>query len=207
MLSARVGAGDFAEVQIFGTAQDILWIEDRFTAPYSSKLQFSGNTTHDVGDFGFATKFRFRESKDGKPGVGFRLGFQLPNASNESGLGIDETNAFGAFLLEQRLGTVRVIGNVGVAILGDPISPASQDDLLTYGVALLCPLNSTFDLFVDFNGRAGRGSVGTEDQAELRAGTQVRALGLTWDVGAFAGFQDTDPDAGIVFGVSKRFHW
>ncbi len=207
MLSARIGAGDSVEIEIFGTAQDILWVEDRFAAPYTAKLQFSGDTTHDAGDFSFATKLRFLEPKDRKPGIGFRLGCQLPNASNESGLGIDETNAFGSVLLEERLGTVRVIGNVGIAILGDPISPATQDDLLTYGIALLCPVNSTFDLFVDFNGRSGHGSVGTEDQSEFRAGTQVHALGLIWDIGGFAGFKDTDPDAGIVFGVSKRFHW
>ncbi len=207
MLSARIGAGDFMEIHLFGSAQDVLWIDDRFDAPYSSKLDFTGNRTNDVGDFGFAAKVRFLEAKDHRPGLGFRLGFQLPNASNESGLGIDETNAFGSFLLEERLGRVRLIGNIGVAILGDPISPATQDDLVTYGFAAIYPLNSTADLFFDLNGRSGHGSVGTEDQTELRAGTQVRAFGLVWDVGAFAGLQDTDPDAGLVFGVSKRFSW
>ncbi len=207
MLSARIGAGDFMEIHIFGTALDVLWIEDRFDAPYSSKLNFTGDRTNDVGDFGFAAKLRFFEAKDGRPGLGFRLGFQLPNASNESGLGIDETNAFGSFLLEERLGRVRLIGNVGVAILGDPVSPASQDDLLMYGFAAVCPLSPRLELYIDLNGRSGHGSVGTEDQTELRAGTQLRALGLFWDVGAFAGFQDTDPNAGLVFGVSKRFSW
>ena len=205
VLGLRIGAADNVEIQILGTVQNILNVEDRFSAPNTSHLRFSGNSTSDVGDFTLATKVRLREEGDGWPTIGLRFGLQLPNASNENGLGNDETNVFGSFLLQKQFGRLQLMTDLGVAILGNPVTPGSQDDLFTYSVAFIYPLHESVNLLADASGRSGPGGVGTEEQSSLRLGSQIKAAGLYWDIALFLGFRDTDPSSGVVLGVSKEF--
>lgn len=204
VVGARLGVGERAEVQIFGTVQEFLNVEERFNAPNSEVVDFAGNSTSDFGDLVLATKLRLRED-DGIPGIGFRFGTKLPNASNESGLGTDETDFFASVLLDRTFKKLQLISNLGIAILGDPVSPASQDDLLTYGLALVVPLESRIELVADFYGRAGAGGIGTEEQTRLRVGGRVEGAGARWDLGFLVGFRGTDPCTGIIFGVSRDF--
>ncbi len=201
----RFGLGSAAEIELQGIAQDRLSIEKRSEAPNSSLLNFSGNSTSDFGDLVLGTKFRFIEEQKKKPAVGFRFAVELPNASNESGLGNDETNAYAAFLVSKRIGKTQLNGNVGLAILGDPLDAGAQDDLLTYGISGIYEASSRLSLFADFYGRTGPGGIGTEDQSRLGTGIQVKASGFYWDAGVFAGFRSTDPSWGIVFGLSHEF--
>ncbi|MDA2933307.1 hypothetical protein MYX82_03080 [Acidobacteria bacterium AH-259-D05] len=205
VLGLRIGAADNVEIQILGTVQNILNVDHRFPAPNTPRLKFSGNSTSDVGDFTLATKVRLRKEGDGWPTIGFRFGLQLPNASNENGLGNDETNVFGSFLLQKQFGKLQFLTDLGVVILGNPVIPGSQDDLFTYGVALIYPLHNSVNLLADASGRAGPGAVGTEEQSSLRLGAQIKAAGLYWDVASLVGFRDTDPSTGVVLGVSKEF--
>ena len=201
----RYGVGQAAEVELLGIAQDRLSVNKRSPAPHSSILNFSGNSTTDVGDLVLGTKFRFVQEQKNRPAIGFRFAVELPNASNESGLGNDETNAYAAFLLGKRIGKAQVNGNLGLAILGDPLDPGSQDDLLTYGLSGIYEASSKVNLVADFYGRAGPGGIGTEEQSRLRAGVQIEAWDFHWDAGLFAGFRSTDPSWGIVFGLSRDF--
>ena len=205
VLGVRIGAADNVEVQFLGTVQNILNIEDRYPAPNTPRLQFSGSSTSDVGDFSLATKVRLKEEEPGWPTLSFRFGLELPNASNENGLGNDETNVFGGFLVQKRLGKLKFLTDLGVAILGNPVVSGSQDDLFTYGAALIYSVHPQVDLLVDAAGRAGPGDIGTEEQSTLRLGSQIEALGLRWDVAAFIGLRDTDPSSGVVMGISKEF--
>lgn len=201
----RYGIGQAAEIELEGVAQDRLSIDKRFAAPNSAVLNFSGNSTSDFGDLLLGTKFRFVQEKERRPAVGFRFAVELPNASNESGLGNDETNAYAAFLLTKKIGKTQVNGNLGLAILGDPLDAGAQDDLFIYGLSGVYEASPKVNLVADFYGRTGPGGVGTEDQSRLRAGIQVKAWEFNWDAGLFAGFRSTDPSWGIVFGLSKEF--
>lgn len=205
IVGVRFGAADNVEVQILGTTQDILTIENRFPAPNTPNLNFSGNSTSDFGDFTMATKVLLKKEQNRWPAMAMRFGFQLPNTSNENGLGNDETNIFNSFLLQKQFGQLQFFTELGLAILGDPVSPGAQDDLFTYGLALIHPLNDQINLVIDAYGRVGAGGIGTEEQSLLRLGTQVKAAGLYWDVALFLGFRDTDPSSGLVVGVSKEF--
>ena len=207
VLGVRIGAADNIEIQLLGTVQNILNVEDRYPAPNTPRLQFSGNSTSDVGDFTLATKVRLKKEEPGWPTLAFRFGLELPNASNENGLGNDETNVFGSVLVQKRLGKLQFLTNLGLAILGNPVVPGSQDDLFTYGVALIYSVHPQVDLLIDAAGRAGPGDIGTEEQSTLRLGSQIQAVGLRWDVAAFIGFRDTDPASGLVVGISKEFEW
>jgi len=205
VVGVRFGAADNVEIQVLGTIQDILSIESRFDAPNTPNLNFSGNSTSDFGDFTMATKVLLKKEQNRWPAISTRFGFQMPNASNQNGLGNDETNFFSSFLLQKQFGRLQFFTELGLAVLGDPVSPGAQDDLFTYGLALIHPLNDQINVVVDAYGRVGAGGIGTEEQSLLRLGTQVKAAGLYWDVALVLGFRDTDPSSGLVVGVSKEF--
>lgn len=205
VLGFRLGVGKNVELQLLGTAQNVLNVDRAFPGPNAPNLDFTGDSTSDVGDFTLAAKWRFKKEEAGSPALAFRFGFNMPNASNESGLGNDEIGVFGTFLIEKTVGDLRLIGNAGIAILGDPTDSNSQDDLFTYGVAILYPVHDKVHALADFYGRAGDSGIGNEEQARLRLGAQIEAGGLYWDISAFFGFEDADPDTGVIFGVSKDF--
>lgn len=206
VLGTRLGVSSNVELQFFWTAQKFLNINRRWDAPNTPNLDFSGNSTSDVGDLCVASKFHLVAEKGGRPAIGFQVAAELPNASNQSGLGNDEMNFYGSILVEKRLNRFGVIGNAGLAILGDPVTPGAQDDLLTYGLAATYLISETFTVVGELYGRAGDGGVGTDEQALVRLGTRISAGGLNWDAGVLFGLMDTDPSTGIIFGVSTDFN-
>ena len=64
-----------------------------------------------------------------------RFATKLPNASNESGLGLDTTDFYASLLVAKTVQSVRIVGNIGLGILGDPTRGDRQNDVLTYGVS------------------------------------------------------------------------
>ena len=50
-----------------------------------------------------------------------RFATRLPNASNESGLGLDTTDFFVSGLFGKTVQSIRFVGNVGLGILADPV--------------------------------------------------------------------------------------
>lgn len=203
----RIGAGEVVELQVLGAFQNLLNVESRYPAPNTPRLNFSGAATSDFGDLTLATKVGLRKEHGKWPALGMRFGMELPNAKNEKGLGNDETNVFSSFLLEKHVGRLRLVSNVGLAILGDPVTPGAQDDLYTYGLALLYPIHSRVILLGDAYGRVGAGGIGTEEQSMLRLGAQIRAAGLYWDVALLLGLRQTDPSSGLIVGVSREFRF
>ena len=50
--------------------------------------------------------------------------------------------------------SVRVVGNVGLLILGDPTAAAAQNDLLTYGLSVARAISPKAEIVGEFIGRA-----------------------------------------------------
>ncbi len=205
VMGARFGMGSRVEVQMLWTARQFLNINERFDAPGSGNLNFSGNSTDDFGNLNMATKVNLISGQQKTLIIASRFGVELPNTSNEKGLGTDETNFFTQLLVEKRLDRVDVIGNVGLAILGDPVDAGAQDDLLTYGFAVVARATPRLNLVAEINGRNGPSGIRIEEQSRIRAGIQYQAGGVTWDLAGFWGLKDTDPDTGIIVGLSKTF--
>jgi hypothetical protein len=199
----QIGVGEFAEFQLSGVVQDFLSVSHRSPAPIPP--DFAGNATSDVGDLFLGTKIRFAPEGGIRPAFGFRFSVQLPNASNESGIGTDVTNFYASLLLGKHLGKAELFGNVGLAILGSAVEPNSQADLLTYGFGIIVPVHPKIRLLGDLNGREGPQRLGNENRSQARVALQFQAAGLRWDLGAIAGLGKYDADSGLTLGLTYEF--
>ena len=90
-LGVSFGISSIAELQLDGGFYNRLTITNRGVgaAPLAGQLNFTGDTTHAVEDIVLATKIRIVGETASHPAIGLRFATKLPNASNESGLGLD----------------------------------------------------------------------------------------------------------------------
>jgi hypothetical protein len=186
--------GPRAEFQINGVIQNFVKV---------------GNDWHnDVGDWSFSTKIRLVPETQVLPAITFRPTVVLPNSNDARGIGTNTTNVFGNLLVGKSVGQGFVFGNVGIGILGDTIQPRAQQDVLTYGLAGVLPINARISLVSEWNGWKNpreSPSPGTESRGQVRLGMQFRTGGVRWDVAGTAGVTRLDPRGGVVFGLTKEF--
>ena len=201
-----VGLGQYAEFQISGVFQDFLSVSRRSPDPPILPT-FTGNSTSDFGDLVLATKIKLAAEKGPRPAFAFKFAVELPNAKHDSGLGNDQTQFYSSILASKRVGRARLLGEVGLAILGNPVVLGRQADVLTYGAAVLVPVLSKVTLVGEINGRKGPSPerLGNEDQSVARLGIQVHLSGLRWDIGGIAGLKHFDPASGIYIGITHEF--
>ena len=122
-LRYRIGFGR-AELSVGGAA----W--QQFSPDGAAK-----NDESETGDLSFWVTVNALRQHRGRIALGFALGAKLPNAGDEEALGTDEADTFFAVLLGHSSARNEWRVNVGLAILGDPLVHASQEDMLTYGLA------------------------------------------------------------------------
>lgn len=201
--SVHVGVGEYAEFQLSGVIQDFLSVTER-TQPIIPP-DFSGNSTSDFGDLVLAAKLRLAPEKGARPAFAFKFAVQLPNASNESGLGTDTTGFYGTLLASKHFGKLQLLGNVGIAILDSPVQPNSQADLVTYGLAAIVPIKPKVNLVGEVSGRGGDQEPGNESRAQARLGVQFWAAGLRWDIAGIAGLEEFDAHSGLTIGLTYEF--
>jgi hypothetical protein len=197
------------EVQVMGAAQNFLSINSRTRSSIPLDIAATANSTNDTGDFTLWTKIKLRNETARMPSIGFRFGVELPNSNQASGIGLNQTNAYGQVLIGKKFGhnaRVNTFGNLGIGILGVPNESFAQNDVLTYGLAGIVRLDKTFSLVGEVNGRAntrpGTGPLGTESQGEARLGMQVRASGLRFDFAGIKGLTRFSPRSGVTVGVT-----
>jgi hypothetical protein len=200
--SIHVGVGEYAEFNISGVLQDYLSISHRDTPVIPPEVD--GNSTNDFGDIVMGTKLKLASEKGRRPAFAFKFAVQLPNASQTTGLGNDETEFYSQILASKHLKSTWLMGNVGLAILGNP-AQSGQADMLTYGAAVIAPVHNRINLVAEITGRQGPVRIGNEPQTYMRAGAQIRTGALRWDIAGIAGFKQFDADSGVTLGVSYEF--
>src|SRR5215204_1964504 len=136
MVGLSFGLSSIAELQIDGGFHNRLSVNSRSPATLSHMLDFTGDTTSDVEDVVVATKIRIVSEKPGRPAFGLRFATKLPNASNENGLGLDTTDFHAGILVGKTVESIRIVGNAGLGILGDPTRGDRQGDVLDYGLSV-----------------------------------------------------------------------
>lgn len=209
VISFTIGLAPNVEVQVEGVAQNFLSINSRGVSSIPLNLAAGANSTRDAGDFFLWTKIKLRNETGNLPSVGFRFGVQLPNSNQATGIGLNQTNAYGQVLLGKKFGheaRVNTFANVGIGIIGVPTESFAQNDVLTYGLGGIVRLDQMFSLVGEVNGRAntrpGTGPLGTESQGEARLGMQVRASGLRFDFAGIKGLTKFSPHSGVTVGVT-----
>lgn len=158
------------------------------------------SSEQEVGDFAFWMKIEAVQDAPGRPGVGFMVGAKMPNASDETGLGTDESDVFLGLLLSNRRGAHELRLNLGLAILGDPTVNSAQQDLLTYGLAGRHGDRHAF--LWEVWGRA-LGDEGRDlDESTLRVGYGYFGDKMSFDASLLAGLDDNSGDLGASLGVT-----
>ena len=209
VIGINFGMGPNVEFQIDGVAQNYLSINSRGPSAIPLSLVPGANSTNDTGDFTISAKFKLRNETRRGPSLGFRFGVQLPNSSQGTGIGLNQTNAYGQILVGKKFGQdgrFNTFGNLGMAILTAPTELFSQNDVIIYGVAGIFRINKQFSIAGEVNGRAntrpGNGPLGTESQSEARLGMQIRASGLRFDFAGIKGLTSFSPNSGFTVGVT-----
>ena len=204
-----VGVSSIAEIKIGGISYQSLNVTARAEAPLSRLLQFSGDTTYDMDDIVVGAKARVLSEGRLRPAVALRFATRLPNAGNESGLGLDTTDFVNTLLVGKTLGSVRVVGNVGLGILGDPTRGDRQNDVVMYGVSLTRTITNTIHFVAEVNGyentRRGSPPPGTDSSSYFRAGARYSRGSIHFDAALVSGLTSRDPSVGLTAGLSWVF--
>lgn len=205
------GVSSIAEIQIDGGVRNRLVVDtwDR-TAPLAGMVQFTGDSTSDFEDLRIGAKVRFLAESSQSPAMAFRFWTRLPNAGNESGLGLDTTDFNASLAIGKTVQSVRLVGNFGLGILGDPTRGDRQNDVLTYGVSFARAMTQAAEVVGELNGRwstrSGDPFPGTESRGTLRLGGRFTKGTVRFDAGAFFGLTTVDPTVGITAGFTYVFN-
>lgn len=206
-LGVSIGLSSIAELQIDGGFYQRLNITERRSAPLAHLLDVVGDRTTDVEDLVVATKVRLVTESVRRPSIGLRLATKLPNASNESGLGTDITDFFATLLFAKTVQSVRVVGNAGVAILGDSTSGVpEQNDIATFGLSVARAMTSAAELVGEINGRLNVAvddpDPGAENRAVVRLGGRYTRGPVRVDGAVLLGMTSRDPKVGLTVGFT-----
>ena len=210
-LGVSLGISSIAELQIDGGIYNRLSIARSGVgpAPLADQLDVTGSTTTDVEDIVIATKIRILGETASRPAFGVRFATKLPNASNESGLGLDTTDFHAQVLVGKTVQSIRVVGNVGLGILGDPTRGDNQNDVLLYGVSVARAVREGLEVVGELNGRAttrsGTAPAGTESRSTLRVGGRLTRGTVRLDAGVLLGITSRDPGFGFTAGATWVF--
>jgi hypothetical protein len=208
-LGVSFGISSIAELQLDGGLYNRLNVTSREPAPLSGLLNFSGTSTHDVEDITIATKIRLLSETPGRPAFGIRFATRLPNASNESGLGLDTTDFHASVLLGKTVQSIRFVGNAGLGILPDPVEGNRQNDVLTYGASVARAVQQGLEVVGEINGRLdmreGDPPVGTESRGAIRVGGRFTRGTVRVDAGVIVGLTSRDPSIGFTAGATWVF--
>lgn len=208
-LGVSFGLGSIAELQIDGGLYNRLTVTSREPAQLSDELTFTGDRTTDIEDIVVATKIRLVGEAPGSPAFAVRLATRLPNASTESGIGLDTTDFFVSALVGKTVQSIRIVGNGGLGILTDPTRGFRQNDVLTYGFSLARAVRQGVEIVGEVNGRLQTRDndtpPGTESRSVLRVGGRLTRGTVRVDGGLIVGLTSPDPTVGFTAGLTWVF--
>ena len=208
-LGLSFGMGSRAEIQLEAVSISRLVISERFDAPLAHMVEVPGDTTRGWEDAVIGAKVKLADEGAVMPAVGLRFATRLPNASNETGLGLDTMDFFQSLLVGKTVQSIRLVGNIGVGILSDPTRGDRQNDVLTYGVSLARAITAASEIVGELNGRIstrrGTPPPGTESRGRMTFGLRHTRGTVRLDGGLFTGLTALDPKLGVTVGLTWVF--
>ena len=210
LIGLSMGIGAIGEVQIDGGLYNNLSITNRRPAPLAHFLTVNSDSTSDVEDMVVGTKVRLVSEGVRRPSIALRSATRLPMASNETGLGLDTMDFYSTMLIAKTIQSVRLVGNVGLGILGDPTRGDRQNDVLLYGVSFARAVAQSTEVVGEINGRKdtreGDPPPGTESRSVLRIGARHTMAALRVDAALMFGLATADPTFGATAGLTYVFN-
>ena len=204
------GLSSIAELQLDGGIDHLEVTKRNPNAPLASLVTVPGTTTDSPEDITIATKVRLLAETMRRPALGLRFATKLPNASNESGLGLDTTDFYMSLLGAKTVQSLRVVGNLGFGILSDPTVGNRQNDVLTYGVSFARAMTQQAELVGELNGRVstriGDAFPGTETRGLLKVGGRYTRGSIRVDAGLLFGLTTVDPTIAFTGGFTYVFN-
>ena len=208
-LGLSFGMGSRAEIQLEAVSISRLVISERFDAPLAHMVEVPGDTTRGWEDAVIGAKVKLADEGAVMPAVGLRFATRLPNASNETGLGLDTMDFFQSLLVGKTVQSIRLVGNIGVGILSDPTRGDRQNDVLAYGVSVARAITAASEIVGELNGRIstrrGTPPPGTESRGRMTFGLRHTRGAVRLDGGLFTGLTALDPKVGVTVGLTWVF--
>lgn len=155
------------------------------------------------GDAHFFTKFRFLDQEGWRPDLALLLGAKIPNGDTREKLGTDEADLFFSLLIGRHYEQFETAINLGLGILGTPQlvpSASSQDDVFTYGVAVIYKVTDRFHLAGEVNGIGG--SRDENDRSAFLGALRYELGHVRLYLGGSAGLDDRSEEFGLVGGLT-----
>jgi hypothetical protein len=209
-IGLSVGISSIAEVQITGGPFDTLAITERRPGPLADAVTATGGTTHAVDDLVVALKIRLAGETASRPAFGIRFATRLPNAKHESGMGQDTTDFYMSILGAKTVQSLRVVGNIGLGIMSEPLTASKQNDVLTYGLSFARAMTQQAEVVGELNGRIstrnGTPPVGTESTGILKLGGRYTRGSVRLDAGVYFGLTSVAPTIGFTTGFTYVFN-
>jgi hypothetical protein len=210
LIGVSVGISSIAELQFDGGLHNRLTITERQPdAPLAPLVTATGDSTSSVEDLVIATKVRILGETAGRPAVGLRLATKLPNASNESGIGLDTTDFTASVLFGKTVRSVRTVVNAGFGVLGDPVVGSRQSDVVTYGVSLARAITQAAEVVGEVNGRFDprddEPDRPNSTRGAVRLGARYTIGGWRGDAAVIVGLTGRDPGIGVAAGFTYVF--
>lgn len=212
-IRVRTGLASNVEIQIEGSIQNYVSINSRSAS--AIPLNVTGNSTNDFDDYTISAKIKLRNESGALPALGLKFGYQMPNTNQALGIGTNQINIFGKFLVQKKFGRTRnmtpkfnAYGNLGLGIMTAPLERFTQNDVFLYGLAGIYRLTDHVNVLGEVNGRmntrGGTAPLGTESIGQFRIGTQIKASGLRFDIAAAFSMTKFSPRTGVTFGVTYQ---
>jgi hypothetical protein len=203
------GVSSMAEIQFDGGLRNRLAVRTFSAAPLSDMLMVTGLTTSDIADLVIGAKVRMLAETESRPSLAIRFSTRLPNAGNESGLGLDTTDFHFGFAMAKTVQSVRIVGNFGFGILPDPVRGDRQNDVIDFGASVARAIAPGVEVVGELNGRlntrSGTPPVGTESRSMMRLGSRLTRGPVRIDAGFLVGVTERDPSWGLTTGVTWVF--
>ena len=207
------GVSPIAEIQLDGGVRDRLAIKSANPAAELAGVlrpaAVVGASTSDFEDLVVGAKIRFAAETPSRPALAFRFSTRLPNAGNESGLGLDTTDFNAGFAAAKTVESVRICANLGLGILGDPFRGDRQNDVVNFGMSMAKAVRTGVEIVGELNGRlstrSGTPPPGTESRSAIRLGSRFTRGPVRLDAALFFGITSDDPTWGFTFGGTWVF--
>ncbi len=209
VLGISIGVSSIAEVQIDGISFSNLQINDRMLAPLSHQLRITGDRTGSWSDTVVGAKTRLLSEGARRPSIALRFATKLPMASNEEGLGLDTIDFYNSLLIGKTMGSIRLVGNIGLGILSDPTRGDRQNDVLTYGLSFARAFAEGAEVVAEVAGRrntrAGTPPPGTDSSGFARFGARFTRGTVRLDAALLSGLSVRDATLGFTTGFTWVF--